>query len=103
VDAAGAIVEVENFLPGLAAITSAEDAAFRVRAVGMAESGDQGDVGIRGMDDDLADVAGVFQSNVVPSLAAVVRTIDAIAKGDVAGNAGLSGGALGYVVLGVGE
>src|SRR2546429_8239188 len=65
VDAAGAIVEVENFLPGLAAITSAEDAPFRVRAVGMAESGDQGDVGIRGMDDDLADVAGGFFSQPV--------------------------------------
>src|SRR5437762_12997152 len=87
VDATGALVEVENFLPGLTAITGAEDAAFGVRAVGMAESGDQGDVGIRGMDDDLADVASVFQTNVVPGFVALLRTIDAIAVGEVAVNA----------------
>ena len=103
VDAAGALVEVENFLPGLAAITGAEDAAFGVRAVGMAESGDQGDVGIRGMDDDLADVASVFQSHVVPGLAAVVRTIDAIAEGDVAANAGFAGPDVDYIGIGVGD
>jgi len=91
VAAARAVAEVENFLPGFAAITRAEDAALGVRAVGVPESGDKGDIGIRRMDDDLADVARVLQSNVVPSLAAVVRTIDAIAEGDVAANAGFTG------------
>jgi len=55
------------------------------------------------MDDDLADVARVLQSNVVPSLAAVVRTIDAIAEGDVAANAGFTGADINYIGIGVGD
>jgi len=42
------------------------------------------------MNDDLSDVARVFQTDIVPSLAAVVRTVDAIAKGDIAANAGFA-------------
>ncbi len=103
VAAARAVAEVENFLPGFAAITRAEDAALGVRAVGVPESGDKGDIGIRRMDDDLADVARVLQSNVVPSLAAVVRTIDAIAEGDVAANAGFTGADINYIGIGVGD
>jgi len=49
------------------------------------------------MDDDLADVARVLQSNVIPGLAAVVRTIDAIAEGDVAANAGFAGANINYM------
>jgi len=88
VAAARAVAEVENFLPGFAAITRAEDAALGVRAVRVPESGDIGDIGTRRMDDDLAD-GGACPS--IPTLfqvlAAVVRTIDAIAEGDVAANA----------------
>jgi len=69
----------------------------------MAESGDKGDVGIGGMDDNLADVARVFQSNVVPGLTAVVRTIDAIAEGDVAANAGFACADINYIGIGVGD
>ena len=42
------------------------------------------------MDDDFADVARVLQANVVPGLAAVVRTVDAVTEGDVAANAGFA-------------
>src|SRR5437016_1782960 len=101
VDAAGAVVEVENFLPGFAAVAGAEDAALVVRTVGMAESGYKSDIGIRRMDDDLADVARVFQPNVVPGLAAVVRTIDAIAERDVAANAGFAGTDINYIGIGI--
>src|SRR3977135_1117884 len=55
VNAAGAVVEIENFFPVLAAVAGAEDAAFGVRAVSMAESGDEYGVWIRGMDDEFAD------------------------------------------------
>src|SRR5260370_38655248 len=87
VDAAGAVVEVENFLPGLAAVAGAEDAALGVSAVGMAESGDERDIGIRGRDDESADVASIFQPDGVPRLASSIRTIDAIAEGDGGANA----------------
>src|SRR5207245_2106715 len=56
INAAGAVIEVENFLPALAAVASTENAALGVFAVGMAQSGDEGDVRIRGMNDDFADV-----------------------------------------------
>ena len=46
-------------------------------------------------------MARVFQSNVVPGLAAVVRTIDAVAEGDVAANAGFAGADINYIGIGV--
>src|SRR5205814_10537170 len=91
VDPTGTVVKIENFLPGLAAIASAENAALGVFTVGVAESSDEGDVGIRGMDDDLADVAGVFQADIVRGFAAVVRTVNAVAEGNVAANASFAG------------
>src|SRR5260370_1325308 len=101
--AGGAIIEVQNFLPGFAAIARAKDAALAVFAVGVAESGDKGNIGIGRMDDDLADVARVLQPDVVPGLAAVVRTIDAIAEGDVAANASLAGADVNHIRIGVGD
>src|SRR5437016_13091716 len=91
VDPTGTVVKIENFLPGLAAIASAENAALGVLAVGVAESSDEGDVGIRGMDDDFADVTRVFQADLVPGFAAVVRTVNAVAEGNVAANASFAG------------
>src|SRR6059036_1518092 len=91
VDAAGAVIEIENFLPGLAAIASAENAAVGVFAVGVAKSSDEGDVGIRGMDDDFADLTRVFQADIFPGFAAVVRTVNAVAEGNVAANASFAG------------
>ena len=46
VDASGVLIFVENFLPALAAIDCAENAAFGVRSIGMAESGHENDVRI---------------------------------------------------------
>src|SRR5437660_4522647 len=91
VDPTGTVVKIENFLPGLAAIASAENAALGVLAVGVAESSDEGDVGIRGMDDDFADVTRVFQADIVPGFAAVVRTVNAVAEGNVTANASFAG------------
>ena len=71
VDASGVLIFVENFLPGLAAVSRAENAAFGVRSVGMAESGHENDIRIVGIDDDFADGAAVVQANVLPGLAAV--------------------------------
>src|ERR1700732_4974932 len=55
------------------------------------------------MDEDLANVAGVLQADVVPGLTAVVRTIDAIAEGDVTANAGFASANINYIGIGVGD
>ncbi len=89
-DAAGAIIEVENFFPGLAAIASAVDAAVLVRAVGVAKRSDENDIGIRGMDDDIADVASVFEPDVGPGFSGVGGFVHAIAERDVAADAGFA-------------
>src|SRR5215467_346668 len=71
VNCAGAIVEIENFLPSFAAIDGAENAAVRVRAISVAKSGDKNDVRICWMNDECADVARVFQADVGPRFAGV--------------------------------
>src|SRR5581483_4055091 len=57
VDAAGVFVLVKNLLPGLASVGGAENAALGIRAVGMSQRSDKHDIGIRGVDDHLADGA----------------------------------------------
>ena len=90
IDAAGVFVFVENLLPCLSAVGRAEDAAFGVRPVGMPQGRDEGDIGIRRINNDLADRARIVQANVLPGLAAVQRLVDTIAVRDVAANAGFA-------------
>ena len=90
VDAARVFVFVENFLPGLAAIGRAENAALCVRAIGMPQRRHENDVGIRRIDDDFADRARIPQANVLPGLAAIERLVNAVAVRDVAANAGFA-------------
>ncbi len=90
VDAASVFVLVQNFLPGLTAVGRAEDAALRVRTIGMAEGRNKCNVRIRGIHDDFADGARVAQSHVLPGLAAIQRLVHAVAVRDVAANAGLA-------------
>ena len=103
VNAASAVVEIKNFFPSLTAIACAEDAALGIGAVSVAEGCDEGDIGIRGMNDDLAYVTRVFQTDVSPGFAGVVRTIDAIAEGDVAANAGFAAASINHVGIGIGD
>src|ERR1700693_6211020 len=51
VDASRVLILIENFLPVLAAIDCAENAAFDVGSIGMAEGGHENDVGIIRIDD----------------------------------------------------
>src|SRR5579864_8709565 len=68
--AAGVLLLVENFLPCLPAIGCAENAALRVGPKGMPQRRHEGNVGIRGIDDHLADRARITQANVLPRLSA---------------------------------
>ncbi len=103
VDGAGAVVKIENFFPGFAAVPSAEDAALRVRAVSVAKSGNESDVGIRWMNDDGPNVARVFEADVGPGLASVSGFVNAIAEGDVAADAGFAAADVYDVGIGVGN
>src|SRR5437879_639553 len=71
VDSASVLILVENFLPGFASIDCAENTALRIRTKGMPQRRHEGNVGIRGIDDDLADRARITQANVLPRLAAI--------------------------------
>src|SRR5581483_3163678 len=88
VNAAGVRVFVEHFLPGLAAVGGAEDAALFVGAELMAESGNEH---VLGVDDDFGDGARVTQPDVLPCLAAVHGLVYAVAVRDVAADAGFAG------------
>ncbi len=103
VDASGVLVFVENFLPGLAAVGGAENAALGVRSIGMAESSHENDIWIIGIDDDFADGAAVVQADVLPGLARVERLVDSIALGDVAADAGFAGADVDGVAVGTGD
>ena len=72
IDRAGLFADEQHLLPGRAAVDALEDAALLVRAEGVTERRDPDDVGIVGMDADLADVAGVFESDVGPARPASV-------------------------------
>jgi hypothetical protein len=75
IDRACVFVFVKNLRPGLAAVGRAEDAALRVRPVGVSDCGDEDDVGIIGIDDEGADMAGVAQADVAPVAAAIDATL----------------------------
>src|SRR5581483_980100 len=91
VDRACLVVLVEDLLPALAAVARAEDAAFGVGAVSMAERGHEDHVGVARIHNEAADVARVAESDVLPGLSTVLRLVHAIAVADVAANAGLPG------------
>src|SRR3954465_11742442 len=88
VDSATLIVDVQNFLPSLAAIAGPENPPLGIGSVGVSQRGDESDVGIFGMDDHGSDVARVVQSNVLPVLAAIEALVNAVAIRNVAADAG---------------
>src|SRR2546425_5781061 len=90
VDSAGAVIEIKNFLPGFAAVARAENTALGVRAVGVAKSSDERDIGIGGMDNDGADVAGGFLNPLVSGFFALLGTIKANPAKEVGANAGFA-------------
>ena len=71
-------VDVEDPLPGGAAVGGAIDAAFLIRAEEVPERGDPHRAGVGGMHDDPADVPRLFQPGQPPGLAAVLGVVDAL-------------------------
>ena len=73
-------IDIESFLPGLAAVGCHKDAAFFVGAERVADRGYVDDVGIGRMNDDSRNVASLAQTHMLPCLAAVVRPVYPIAE-----------------------
>src|SRR5204862_4044963 len=82
VDDAGAVVLVQDLVPGLAAVARLVDAAVLVGAVQAAEGADVDGVRVLRVDDDLADLVGLLEADVRPGLAAVGALVDAVAVRD---------------------
>ncbi len=82
VDDAGLVVEVPDSFPGLAAVDGLVQAALLAGAVQPAEGADVDDVGVGGMNDDLADLERLLEAHVAPGLAAVGGLVDAVAVGN---------------------
>src|SRR5581483_592465 len=92
-------VTVQDSLPSLAAISCSKDSALLIGAKRMAERGDQHDLRVAGIHDDGADLPGVVQTHMLPGLARINRLVDAIAVGDVASRASLTGPHIENVVV----
>ncbi len=91
IDRSGVLVFVENLVPGLAAISGAENASFRVRTKGMTERRDKNDIGIARVHDHFANRARILEANVLPGFSRVHRLPDAVTLADVAANASFAG------------
>jgi hypothetical protein len=77
--AAGVLVLVEHLLERLAAVGRAENAAFFVRPVRMAQHGHEESIGILRIDFDLRNLLAITEPQVCPRLAGVRRLVDAVA------------------------
>src|SRR5262249_36926 len=91
VDGAGVGVLEEHLLPRLPTVDGAEHAPLGVGPEGVAEGGDEGDVGVARVDRDPADLPRVGEAEEAPGAPGVVGAVDALAVGDVAADAGLAG------------
>ena len=74
---AGIFVHVQNTLPFLAAIGGLVDAALLVRIPQMPQRAGVHRVRFAGIDENGADALGIFQANLLPTLAAVGRFVQA--------------------------
>src|SRR5260370_21750602 len=86
VNGAGFVVLEQDLLPRGAAIGSAEDPALVIRPVGVAQGRDKNNVRVLGINYNRANGQRIFYSDVLPTLAAIQRVVDAIARIDLPAN-----------------
>ena len=97
VDTAGVFVHVQNYCPGLAAVGSAENPAFRIRAEWMPQRCYENDIRIFRMNDQLPDRAAIAKPYIPPSLGAIERFVNPIALCRVAAYARFAGTSIDHV------
>src|SRR6202171_1874642 len=90
INSAGVLVFIKHFLPSLATIHGAEDAALCIGPEWMTQRGHVHDVWISGMDNQFFDGARIPQADVLPRLATVESLINPVAMRNVATDASLS-------------
>ncbi len=100
---AGLLADEEHLLPGCSAVLALEDAALHVLTEGVTERGDPDHIRVRGVDADLADVAGVPEANVGPGTTGVGAPVDPVAVGDVDADRGLARAGVEHVRVGRGD
>ena len=69
-------------MPVFTSVGGLEQAALFVRSPQRTTPGDVDDVGVLGVNYDTAHVAGLLEPLIRPALAAVIRSVDAVAPGD---------------------
>src|SRR5439155_6308791 len=103
VDDAGLVVLVPDLLPVLAAVGGLVDAALLVGTVAASQGADVDNVGVLGVNEDLADLKRLLEAHVLPGAAAVGRFVDAVAVGDAVARVGLAGADPDDVLVGRGH
>src|SRR5207245_8105107 len=103
VDRSRFLVLEEDLLPALPAVPGTEDAALRVRTVGVAEGRDVGEVRVLRVHEESADLARVLEAHGRPGLAGLGGLINAVAVGEVATDARLAGADVDDVRVRVGD
>src|SRR5207244_425830 len=81
---AGVLADIEHLVPGLAAVDGLVEATIAAGIPQRSLGRDVDDVRIARIDEDLADVFGILEADVLPRLAAVVGAIDPVAVADAA-------------------
>src|SRR5262249_36530614 len=81
---AGVVVDVQDALPVLAAVAALVQATVAAAVPQRALGGDVDGVRVARVDEDLADVLGAFEAQLLPGFAAIGRAINAIAVADAA-------------------
>ena len=100
VDPAGIFIFAQNFCPGFATVARAKNSALFIWTEGVSKRRHQRDVLVSGIDNDGADVVGVFQSNIFPTLAGVDRFINARSVSRVPANRRFAGADINHIVIG---
>jgi hypothetical protein len=103
VDAAGVLVDEQNFIPRLAAVGGFENAALRVRFEHVSHRGRKDDVRVARIDRERRRHVRVAQPRIRPGLAGVGRFVDAVARVEVTADVGLAGTRIDDVRVRVGD
>ena len=86
VGTAGVPIHEQHAIPGFPPIQGAVDAAFVLRAVGVAEGAGVHHAQVRRVNQHTRDAAGIVEAHVGPGLSRVGGTVDPVADRDVAAN-----------------